>query len=55
MAMLLPPFETEEVPQSGRLAGVFKIYRPLVDFLEQEGAMGLCMMLALHSMSFSTS
>ncbi|KAG8751036.1 hypothetical protein FRC14_008186 [Serendipita sp. 396] len=48
---MLPPFETEENPSTGRFAGILRWYRPLVDFLEQEGAIGLCMMLALHIIS----
>ncbi|PVG04117.1 hypothetical protein CPB86DRAFT_202490 [Serendipita vermifera] len=48
---MLPPFETEEVPSSARFMGVNKLYRPIVEFLEQEGAMGLCMILAVHIIS----
>ena len=47
--IMLPPFEMDEAPPSGRLASIYKWYRPLIDFLEQEGAMGLCIILATHS------
>jgi len=46
---MLPPFDTDEPPHSGPLGSVYKMYRPVVGFLEQEGAMGLCVILALHS------
>lgn len=48
---MLPPFEMDEAPPSGRLGAIYKMYRPLVDFLDQEGAMGLCIILATHTIS----
>lgn len=45
---MLPPFETDEIPPGGRLGSLYSLYTPLRGFLEQEGSLGLCLLLALH-------
>lgn len=46
---MLPLFEVEEQPQGAAMTTITRLYRPILDFLEQEGPLALCVIIALHS------